>query len=263
MVEVQGPLNTEEIFKNYKDKIYRLALSITRNEKDAEDILQNTILKIMKNLINFRSESHLSTWIYKIAYNESLMLLRKRKRQSRLSGDLARSARRIPSDLFINWSKLPDEQLLDNEFKKRIDSIVKHMPIRYRMPLLLNNVEQIPDKESAQILGLKVNSLKTRLHRARLMIKSEVSDYFKDRQEKEERENKRCGIWTEFVYDYIGGHLDKKREAAFNNHIEDCAGCKSFLNTYLKAIQITKALQCQDLPLELQNKIETFLFKKE
>lgn len=66
-------LNTEEIFREYKDKIYRLALSITHNDKDAEDILQNTYLKIIRNLRNFRNESRLSTWIYRIAYNEALM----------------------------------------------------------------------------------------------------------------------------------------------------------------------------------------------
>lgn len=69
----------EDTFKKYKNKVYGLALSITHNEKDAEDILQNTFFKIIKNIKGFRGESSLSTWIYKIAYNETLMYLRKKK----------------------------------------------------------------------------------------------------------------------------------------------------------------------------------------
>lgn len=253
----------ETIFRKYKDKIYRLALSISRNDKDAEDIVQNTFLKIIKNLSNFRNESRISTWIYKIAYNETLMVLRKKNRQFRLSSYLKKDAARRTLGLFINWSKLPDKQLLDNEFKERLDNAIKQMPIQYRMPLLLNNVEGLSLKDSAHILGLRLNSLKTRLHRARLMIKSELVDYFKDRLAKEEeKEDKRCNILLNFVYDYAQGSLDNKRQIAFSQHIEDCPNCKLFLDTYVRAISITQALECQDLPDKLKAKIETFIFKK-
>jgi RNA polymerase sigma-70 factor (ECF subfamily) len=190
------------------------------------------------------------------------MLLRKRYRQFRLNGYLKQSAHKVPSGLFINWSKLPDEELLDNELKDRIETAIRQMPIKYRMPLLLNNVEQFPEKESAKILGTKVNALKTRIHRARLMIKSEISDYFKDVQKKEGKQDRRCSIMTAFIYDYAKGNLDAKRQSGFKRHIKDCPSCNSFLDTYLKAIQITKAVECQDLSLELQAKIQTFLFKK-
>lgn len=149
----------EGIFKKYKDKIYRLALSISHNEKDAEDILQNTFLRITKGISKFRSESNLSTWIYRIAYNEALMALRKRYRQFRVSSSL------------------------------------RQMPIKYRMPLLLHNIEEMPLKESAKILDLSLNSLKTRLHRSRLMLKSEISGYLKD---KEELKEKKCSLLTGF-----------------------------------------------------------------
>jgi RNA polymerase sigma-70 factor (ECF subfamily) len=72
--------DTEEIFIKYKDKVYRLAISIVHNDKDAEDIVQNTFMKILKNLRYFRHQSNISTWIYRIAYNESLMYLRKKYR---------------------------------------------------------------------------------------------------------------------------------------------------------------------------------------
>lgn len=246
-------LEIEAIFKEYKDKIYRLALSIARNDQDAQDIVQSTLLKIMQNLAQFRNEARLSTWIYKIAYNEALTLLRKKKRDNPKKNTLG---------LFINWAKLPDEQLLDSELKERVDNLIKQMPIKYRMPLLLDNVECLALKESALILGLNLNSLKTRLHRAHLMVKSGLLDYFKDREEQEIRQDKRCSILTRFISDYAQGALARTKQTAFNRHIEDCPNCNSFLDIYLKAIRITKALECQDLPRELQTKIEIFLFKK-
>lgn len=194
------------------------------------------------------------------------MYLRKKKSQLRLSGYLSRYKERekVTSGLFVNWAKLPDQQLLDKELKERVDAAIRHMPIKYRMPLLLDNVEGLPLKDSAKILSLKVNSLKTRLHRARLSVRPEISDYFRDKQEpeSEEKKNRRCGIWAGFLYNYARGNLGSKKSGAFKRHIKGCLSCNSFSDTYLKAIDITKALQCQDLPLPLKDQIEVFLRKK-
>lgn len=193
----------EEIFRDYKDKVYRLAISIVRNEKDAEDIMQNTFIKIIGNLKGFRNESLISTWIYKIAYNESLMCLRKRRSQDNLSNYIQKQTKKKELGLFMNWSKLPDEHLLDAELKERVDGVIKRMPIKYRMPLLLDNVEGLPLKDIAKILKLGINSLKTRLHRAHLMVNSEFSSYLKDKQEG--GGNPRCGFWNGFLYSYARG----------------------------------------------------------
>lgn len=252
--------NIGEIFSEYKNKVYRLALSITRNEKDAEDVMQNAFFKILKNLKYFRNKSRLSTWIYKITYNEALMYLRKRKSQFKISNTLKFFRDTGNSGLFINWAKLPDEHLLDDELKEKVDAAIRQMPIQYRMALLLHNVEGLPVKESAKIMGLKLNSLKTRLHRAYLSIKSDMSDYFKDREEREQDSMpKRCNIWTGFVYNYAHGNLGKRRASDFKRHIKGCRNCNSFFDTYLKAIDITRALQCQDLPEELKDRIESFI----
>ncbi|MDD4938955.1 MAG: sigma-70 family RNA polymerase sigma factor [Candidatus Omnitrophica bacterium] len=257
-----SPFDIGEIFNAYNNKVYRLALSITRNEKDAEDVMQNTFFKILKNLKYFRRKSQLSTWIYKIAYNEALMNLRKRKSQFKLSGSLKLSSEKGTSGLFVNWAKLPDEYLLDEELKERIQNAIKRMPIRYRMALLLCNVEGIALKESAVILGLKINSLKTRLHRARLLLKSSIAGYLRDREEeKGPAMPRRCGIWTGFVYNYARGNLNPKRSDAFGRHIKSCVSCNSFLNSYRKAIDITGAVQCHDLPDELKERVESFILK--
>jgi RNA polymerase sigma-70 factor (ECF subfamily) len=249
----------EDIFNQYKNKIYRLALSISKNEKDAEDIVQNTFVKITKNLSGFRGESSISTWIYKITFNEALMLLRKRHSQTRLTGYLEHNAKNIPSGLFVNWPRLPDEQLLAKEEKNRIETAIKQMPIKYRMALSLHHMEDMPVKDTAEVLGLKLNSLKTRLHRSYLLIRKEMEDYFKDHVQKQQPLGKQCSVMMSFIYDYAQGALDAKTRGDFDRHIQDCLPCHQFLDSYLRAIRISHALECQDLPAELQEKIKTFL----
>jgi RNA polymerase sigma-70 factor, ECF subfamily len=249
----------EAVLKEYQNRIYRLALSISRNEKDAEDILQDTLIKIYRNLKYFQSRSKLSTWIYRIAYNESLMYLRKKRRLFRSANAYKNYNERLPAGLTVNWSKLPDRELLDAELKQRIDSAIRHIPIRYRMPLLLHRIEGLSLQEGSRILGLSNSALKSRLHRSYLMVKDEITDYFKDREEKALVSESRCGAWTGFIARYALGKLDQHKQSSFRKHIDDCPSCNLFLDAYLKAIRITGVLECQDIPSELKRKVETFI----
>nr|HPL82859.1 sigma-70 family RNA polymerase sigma factor [Candidatus Omnitrophota bacterium] len=97
-----------KVLEEYQNKIYHLALSISRNEKDAEDIVQNTFVKILRKLPTFSGRAKLSTWVYRVAYNESLMFLRKKRRIFNSSDAYLNYAKRLPAGLAVNWSKLQD-----------------------------------------------------------------------------------------------------------------------------------------------------------
>lgn len=252
----------ESIFTDYKDKVYRLAVSMAHNDKDAEDIVQNTFMKVLKNLRYFRHQSNISTWIYRIAYNESLMYLRKKYRQFRLANRVTSEVKRLPTGMFINWSKLPDKELLEEELKARLENAIRHIPIKYRMPLLLHHIEDMPLRQAAEILRIKVSSLKSRLHRSILMVSSALHDYLKDKKEtEEESEEKGCPMWLGLIYNYAKGSLDSQTKGEFERHIYDCGGCREFIDGYSHAVAITEALECQDIPPELQGKLESFLFE--
>jgi RNA polymerase sigma-70 factor, ECF subfamily len=259
MDERSAQVTVEGLFKKYRHMMYALALSLSRNASDAEDILQNAFFQIYKNLNSFKGNSRISTWIYRITYNEAMIYLRKKYRDYRVYSGLKERSGKDLSWLSVNWAKLPDKELLDEELKERVEGAIKDMPIKYRMPLLLHSVEQLPIKEAAHVLGLRENSLKTRLHRAHLMVKKEISEYFRDRTAPAASENKKCPAWNRFVYDYASGELDKKEQAAFRGHIDDCQNCKAFLDTYQQAIRITKAVECKDIPRELQQRIDGFM----
>lgn len=255
----ESTTGTEEVFKAYKDKVYRLSVSLVHNEKDAEDIVQNTFIKILKNLSHFKRQSKISTWIYRIAYNESLMYLRKKYRQFKLSNRLSGELKIIPSGMFVNWSKIPDKELLEKEFKLRLQEAIQHLPIKYRLPLLLHHVENMPLSEAALVLGIRVSSLKSRLHRSLLMVGAAISAYLKDKKEiQEESKGRNCQQWLGFVYDYAKGAVNLEVKTKFKKHISDCPACNNFLESYSRALAITTALECKDIPPELTQKLESF-----
>ncbi len=258
----RGTVNTEELFQKYRNKVYWLAVSITHNKNEAQDVLQNSFLKIIENIKGFRGESQLSTWIYRIAYNEALSLFKRKYKTVSFSDYVGKEAKEIPRDLFVNWSELPDEHLLDDELKERIEEAIRRMPLKYRIVLILHHVERLPLKEISTIVRMKVNSLKTRLHRACGLLREEIAAYEHDILKRRPEDDAHCGLHMKFVYDYLKQALDEQRRASFDTHIVDCPPCKSFLATYKKAMQITSCLQCQDIPSSLRAKIETFLFKR-
>ena len=249
----------EEIFSGYKQKIYRLAVSLTRNQDDAGEIVQNTFLKVMENIDKFQGRSQLSTWIYKIAYNEALQLLRKKNKNFSLTDDNLELGRQVPSALRVNWPQVPDKQLVDGEFKKRIDAAIRDLPIKYRMPLLLYGLEERSLKEIGGILGLNVNSVKTRIRRGRIFLKQEIKNYLDDNLGKPEHSDEECNFFVKFIHDYSEDVLAGEKKGRFEKHITDCPDCHDFLQGYLTAIKITSYLTCDDLPAALQQKIRTFL----
>jgi hypothetical protein len=187
------------------------------------------------------------------------MYLRKRRSTYRSINAYNAYTKRLPAGITVNWSRLPDKALLHAELKERIDAAIRHIPIQYRMPLVLHRIEGMSLIECSQILGLSVGTLKSRLHRAYLMVKDEIAGYFKDRQEKISFKDAHCGIWTKFVYDYVRGELKPDKRSSFHKHITNCPRCNRFLDAYEQAIRITGVLECKDLPLALTRKIETFL----
>ncbi|MCF7907460.1 MAG: sigma-70 family RNA polymerase sigma factor [Candidatus Omnitrophica bacterium] len=248
----------KSIFIAYQDKIYGLALSICRNPKDAEDITQNTFSKIILNLDKFRGQSNIATWIYRISYNEALMFLRKKRRDLRLQDNIDYHILKDRSAVLADWPLLPDDLLVNKELHRKINSSIQRLDLKYRLPLLLHHVHGLAIKEAAKVLDIKANSFKTRLHRAYLMLRGELTAYFADaREEKIGFKTLVCDRSLKFIYDYSCNKLGSRQRLRFDQHIKDCRPCRSFLNDYQQAIKITQSLQCRDLPEALREKLKT------
>lgn len=166
----------------YSAPIYRLGLKMLGNEQDAEDILQNTFLNALTHLPNFEGRSSISTWLYRIASNEVFMLLRRGKNKINLE-DLQpeNSDDDILPEILVDWSILPENELLAGEGRMAVDEAIKKLPETLRMVFILRDIEDISIKETAEIMNLTETNVKTRLLRARMFLREQLSTYYSER----------------------------------------------------------------------------------
>ena len=167
--------------------VYNVALKLLGDEDEAEDVLQETFLSAFKAIGGFEGRSQLSTWLYRIAYNASLMRLRKRKRMTTFSLDQppagANDEGETLSRHLVDWSAVPDEQLLTAEARLEMDRAISELPDTLRSVFVLRDIQGLSGAETASVLGITVQAVKTRLHRARLWLRDRLSEYFVERAE--------------------------------------------------------------------------------
>jgi RNA polymerase sigma-70 factor, ECF subfamily len=166
--------------------IYRLALKMLADPQDAEDVLQETYLKALHALPSFEGRSSLSTWLHRIAVNEALMILRKRRPQ--LSIDEGNSDdENAPEPMqIVDFSHMPERELLSGEAQRFLDSAIQRLNSGLRAVFVLRDVEGLSIKETAEALNLTEMNVKTRLLRARLKLREELSAYFSERSSGED-----------------------------------------------------------------------------
>jgi RNA polymerase sigma-70 factor, ECF subfamily len=167
----------EKIYDNFQPKILRY-LTHFISESEAEDLTQETFVKVNQTLENFRGESKLSTWIYRIATNTALDRLRspsfQRTAQVSLSEHLDESEIADKAICAEEEKPLVEQQLIREEMNDCIRGYIEKLPENYRTVLVLSELEEFKNNEIAEILGITLNTVKIRLHRAREMLKEEL-----------------------------------------------------------------------------------------
>ena len=162
--------------------IYRLGLKILGNPQDAEDVLQNTFINALTHFAGFEGRSSISTWLYRIASNEALMLLRRKKTTVNFDDFEAGADEDTPQpEVFVDWSDLPEDQLLSGESSTALNDAVKRLPEPLRLVFVLRDVEGISIRDTAEILNLTETNVKTRLLRARMALRESLSAYYAER----------------------------------------------------------------------------------
>jgi RNA polymerase sigma-70 factor (ECF subfamily) len=169
--------------------IYRVALQILGNEQDAEDVLQEAYIKAFRSLPDFEGRSSLTTWLYRIAVNEALMALRKRKPQvfSMDEGNSNEDEAESESLEILDWCCMPEGELLSSESRVFLDQAVQGLPANLRVVFVMRDLEGLSIQDTAQALGISENNVKTRLLRARLKLRQELSLYFGGKMQEESR----------------------------------------------------------------------------
>ena len=172
------------LVETYYGVIYRLALRMLNNPQDAEDILQETFIKAYRHIDGFDGRAKVSTWLYRIATNEALMFLRRRQPHLVSIDDPFENEEGDGEPLHIvDWCCIPDDELMSSEARARLDEAVDKLPYSLRVVFLLREIEGLSTKETGEVLDLSETAVKTRLSRARLRLREELSVYYGERME--------------------------------------------------------------------------------
>jgi RNA polymerase sigma-70 factor (ECF subfamily) len=168
-------------------KIYRLAMKILNHPEDAEDVLQETFLKAYKHMHTFNGRSKLSTWLYRIATNEALMSIR-RRRANVISMDEPQESEEGEQEpvQIVDWSYVPEDKLMTSEGMAYLDQAVDRLPYNLRVVFLLRDIEDLSTQETADVLSLSETAVKTRLSRARMRLREDLSTYYHERLERQQ-----------------------------------------------------------------------------
>lgn len=167
------------VVEEYSPLIYRLGLKMLNNPQDAEDILQETFIKAYRHIGSFDGRSSISTWLYRIATNEALMLLR-RKRPDQISFEAPLVNETEPQEplQIVDWCCLPEEDYLTAEGQARLNEAIDRLPTSLRVVFLLRDIEGLSTRETAEVLDISEMAVKTRLSRARLRLREDLSGYY-------------------------------------------------------------------------------------
>jgi RNA polymerase sigma-70 factor (ECF subfamily) len=168
----------------YGPRIYQLALRYMKNHEDAEEVAQDVLLKVFQRIDAFRGDAALSSWIYRITFNAAMSRLRNAKftrpfevpeesrRASTYDGERPRALHEA-----VDWSTVPDEELLRREMRERFNRAMQDLPPIYRQPIVMRDLEGLSTEEASRRLKVKIQTLKSRLHRGRLILRSQLADF--------------------------------------------------------------------------------------
>jgi RNA polymerase sigma-70 factor, ECF subfamily len=170
-----------ELASTYGPRIHQLALRYVKNWEDAEEVTQDVLMKVHRKIDAFRGDAALSSWIYRITFNTAMSRLRSSKAGRLVEVKTPESGwseelDRMPAEP-ADWSSLADDQVLRIEMRKRLIASLVHLPQVYRVPVILRDIQGLSTEEASAVLRVKPQTLKSRLHRGRLLLREHLADF--------------------------------------------------------------------------------------
>lgn len=260
LIQRKDPESLEEALELLQKTVFSFSMKVCGQRQDAEDTMQEVLLKSIPNLPKFDSPKALMVWLYKVAKNRCLMSRRKSKFAPKqdLSLEELMPDRRELQKLSGSPDGTPETSLLRRENAKRLREAVRKLPPEYRLILVLHDMEELSDGDVAEITGLRLGTIRVRLHRARLFVRKELAkqDQHRIRRQtaKPSGENRlsaqprqrRCKEIFAELSDYLDDELDDSLCEELEKHMDGCEPCLAFLASLEKSIE-----HCRHAPNEL------------
>lgn len=172
--------------QTHYELIYRLATKMLGNSQDAEDVLQETFIKAFKHIKDFDGRSSISTWLYRIATNEALMFLRRRTPQIfSIDEPLQGEDYEMEPLQIVDWCCVPEKELMSDEAQQHLDQAISRLPVGMRLVFVLRDIQGLSTRETGEVLNLTETAVKTRLSRARMQLRNDLSGYFREQMREE------------------------------------------------------------------------------
>jgi RNA polymerase sigma-70 factor (ECF subfamily) len=171
-----------DLADTYGTKIYQLAFRYLRNKEDAEEVTQDVLFKVYRKVGAFRGDAALSSWIYRITFNAAMSRLRTARYQRSQEDERKTSAADgeplTPAHLDVaDWSDMADEQVLRSQLRRQVLRAILALPAIYRAPVMLRDIQGMSTEEASAVLKVKDQTLKSRLHRGRLILRKQLADF--------------------------------------------------------------------------------------
>jgi RNA polymerase sigma-70 factor (ECF subfamily) len=174
----------QELAERYSPRIYQLALRHMKNREDAEEVTQDVLMKVYRKVGAFRGDAALSSWIYRITFNTAMSRLRnaraarlaEQERERALAKEYNEERPGTPKQP-ADWSRMPDEELLRAQLRQAVTAAIAELPEIYRAPVVLRDIQGLTTEEASTRLNLKDQTLKSRLHRGRLMLRERLQAF--------------------------------------------------------------------------------------
>lgn len=247
----------DALLDRHQARIYRFGMKMCRNPEDARDVLQETLLAMARGVHDFREESSISTWLYRIARSFCLKKHRRSKFAPEKVGSLETDLR-LEAQRLVAPGKRPDEVLEGKELQEALEESIDALDPIYREVLLLRDFEGLTAREVSEALSIGVDAVKSRLHRGRLAVRSAMSRFL-DPGEKDGPASAGCPDVVALYSRHLEGEIDGAVCAEMERHLAGCSRCRAACQTLKDVVALCRANPSEPVPEPVQESVRTAL----
>lgn len=234
----------DELLARYEPHIYRFGLRMCGDEDAAREVLQETLLAAFRHLPGFRGDAALSTWLYQIARSFCIKARRGRRPTTELDAAPA----------LVDPAPRPDAQAHAREIGEALSRAIADLPDDQREVLLLRDVEGLSAEQAAEVVGIEVGALKSRLHRARAALRGRLAKSLGDAADSEP-----CPELAHELTAYAGMDIDQAACAQIENHLARCARCAGACDALKRTVSLCRRLPGDSVPADVQTAVRAAL----
>ncbi|HEY7697111.1 MAG TPA: sigma-70 family RNA polymerase sigma factor [Vicinamibacteria bacterium] len=250
----------EALLERHQARIYRFGMKMCGSPEDARDVLQETLLAMARSVRDFREESSVSTWLYSIARG----FCAKKRRKSKFAPDVVRS---LETDVPMEAGRLPDtgrrpdELLASKELLHALEEAIDSLDPMSREVLLLRDSEGLTAPDVAEVLGVSVDAVKSRLHRARLAVRSAMAPLVGPSTEEHEPARGRCPDVLSLYSRHLEGEIDSELCTQMERHIAACARCRASCDSLKRVLSLCASVPAEPVPESVQDSVRAEVLK--